>query len=431
MTARLTDSQLQELIYTAKPDVWAHEVIEPAMDIRLDAWQVDFLKDRSKTILLNCHRQSGKSFMTALKTLHTILFKDGSLVVLFSPTQKQSNELFRKIRNLIHMIPGYERMLRIDNITSLELSNGSRVESLPATNWTVRGYTADLVVIDEAAGVDDRLYAAVSPMVLERDGQFVQMSTPHGKIGRFWDDYNRDHWKKYEIKASENPRMRHPRYLDSLSRQREELGTRIYEQEYECKFLGDQEGSIFKRAWFRYVPVPPDTGDRVRFWDLAATAEDIKKGNDPDWTAGVLMSYDENTGQACVEDVVHFRGSPNEVELMLASTRDRDGPGTMIRQEEEGGSSGKIVTADFARTIFRGYDYIARKPTGKKSERIRPFAAAMERGDVTIVRASWNREYEDELLSFPLGPHDDMVDGTSGAYTELTQNQATANVWIL
>lgn len=430
MTQNLSDAQLLELIYTAKPEIWAREVIEPAMNITLDPWQIRFLKDRSKSILLNCHRQSGKSFMTAVKTLWTALFIDNSLTVLFSPTQKQSNELFRKVRNLIHLVPAYENMLKIDNVTSLELSNGSRVESLPATNWTVRGYTANLVVIDEAAGVDDRLYAAVSPMLLERDGQFVQMSTPHGKLGRFWEDYNRDHWKKYEIKASENPRMRSEHYLESLSRQRDELGTRIYEQEYECKFLGDQEGSIFKRAWFHYVDAPQTDCYRVRFWDLAATAKDIKKGNDPDWTAGVLMSYNENTGKACIEDVVHFRGSPAEVESMLSATRDRDGD-IMIRQEQEGGSSGKIVTSNFARTIFRGCDYVARHPTGDKLTRANPFAAAMERGDVSIVRASWNREYEDELLSFPLGRHDDLVDASTGAYTELTEFCSTPNVWIV
>jgi predicted phage terminase large subunit-like protein len=430
---RYTDDELQMLIYTAEPVTWAHEVVEPAMGIVMDPWQLDFLEDRSKAILLNCHRQSGKSLMTAVKALHTALFRDGSLTVLFSPTQKQSNELFRKIRDLIHLIPSYEKMLKVDNITSLELTNGSRVESLPATNWTVRGYTADLVVIDEAAGVDDRLYAAVSPMLLERNGQFIQMSTPHGKLGRFWEDYNRDTWKKYEVRASQNPRMQAGRYLESLGRPREELGSRIYSQEYECRFLGDQEGSIFKRAWFRYTDVLPEGGEKVRFWDLAATAADLKKGNDPDWTAGVLMNYCPDTGQTCIEDVVHFRGSPHEVEQMLTNVRNRDGPYVHIRQEQEGGSSGKIVTAAFARTIFRGCDYVARSPVGKgdKLQRASPFAAALERGDVSFLRADWNREYEDELCAFPLGPHDDMVDATSGAYTEVTEYQATANAWVV
>ena len=49
---------------------------------------------------------------------------------------------------------------------SFPLANGSRIIALPGTEKTIRGYAAaDLVVIDEAARVEDDLLTAVRPML--------------------------------------------------------------------------------------------------------------------------------------------------------------------------------------------------------------------------------------------------------------------------
>src|SRR5262245_54237121 len=64
-----------------------------------DPWQRQFLLCADRQVLLNCCRQSGKSTTTAARALHTALFLPGSLVLLLSPTQRQSAELFRKVRD--------------------------------------------------------------------------------------------------------------------------------------------------------------------------------------------------------------------------------------------------------------------------------------------------------------------------------------------
>ena len=52
-----------------------------------------------------------------------------------------------------------------ETLQRLELENGSRVISLPGNEKTVRGLASvDLIVIDEAARVDDELLAATRPM---------------------------------------------------------------------------------------------------------------------------------------------------------------------------------------------------------------------------------------------------------------------------
>ncbi len=87
--------------------------------------------------------------------------------------------------------------------------------------------------------------------------------------------------------------------------------------------------------------------------------------------------------------------------------------------EEEGGSSGKIVTDDFARTVFLGHIFRTVKPTGDKATRASPLASAAERGNVKVVRAPWLNDWLDELCLFPVGAHDDQVDTAAYGYSLL------------
>ena len=62
-----------------------------------DAWQRALLLAPERQILLNCSRQSGKSTTVSALALHTALFTPGGLVLLLSPSLRQSGEIFRKV----------------------------------------------------------------------------------------------------------------------------------------------------------------------------------------------------------------------------------------------------------------------------------------------------------------------------------------------
>ena len=68
-----------------------------------------------------------------------------------------------------------------------EFANGSRVIALPGSERTVRGYAgARLIVLDEAARVDDDLLAALRPTMATVDGSLIMLTTPAGKRGEFY-----------------------------------------------------------------------------------------------------------------------------------------------------------------------------------------------------------------------------------------------------
>jgi hypothetical protein len=67
-----------------------------AVGIEPDRWQADLLRSTAARILLNCARQSGKSTVAGVLAVHAALYEAGALILLLSPTLRQSQELFKK-----------------------------------------------------------------------------------------------------------------------------------------------------------------------------------------------------------------------------------------------------------------------------------------------------------------------------------------------
>jgi hypothetical protein len=124
----------------------------------------------------------------------------------------------------------------------LELANGSRIASLPADEATIRGFSGvGLLIIDEAARVNDALYCAVRPMLAVSQGKLVALSTPFGKRGWFYGEWSSSgNWQRVRVTAAECPRIR----PDFLAEERQALGERWFRQEYECSFE-DNMGAVF------------------------------------------------------------------------------------------------------------------------------------------------------------------------------------------
>lgn len=206
-----------------------------------DLWQEDLLRSSSSRTLLNCSRQSGKSTISAIVALHRALYHPGSLVLCLAPALRQSQELFGKVagfyRDLGRPVPPQgERKL------SLELENGSRIVTLPGSEKTIRGFSgASLLLVDEAARVDDGLYYAVRPMLAVSGGSLMMMSTPFGKRGVFFEEWTgTGDWERYEVPASECPRIP----AGFLEEERRTLPRRVYRQEYENSFE-ETEDQVF------------------------------------------------------------------------------------------------------------------------------------------------------------------------------------------
>lgn len=184
----------------------------------------------------------------------------------------------------------------------------------------------------------------------------------------------------------------------------------------------DPRGGMFKREWFNLVTELPPHGYTVRYWDLAASTE--AEFNDPDWTVGTRMSL-TNEGGVVISDIRRFRGTPKQNEDIIAETAHSDGPHVDIFMEQEPGSSGKAVIDHYRRNVLKGYTFRSDKEyrTTKKEIRAKPFSAAAEQGQVSILVGPWVTPFLDEHVIFPDGRHDDQVDSAVGAFQMITKMQ--------
>lgn len=207
-----------------------------------DPWQRDLLNSGSRRVLLNCSRQSGKSTMAAVLALHRALYHPGSLVLCLAPALRQSQELFAKLGTFYGAL-GEPLRAYGERKLSLELTNGSRIVTFPGSERTVRGFSgASLLIVDEAARVDDDLYFAVRPMLAVSGGALMMLSTPYGRRGVFFEEYtNGTGWEKYEVTAEQCPRIS----SEFLEEERRALGQWWYRQEYFCSFE-EAEGAFFR-----------------------------------------------------------------------------------------------------------------------------------------------------------------------------------------
>jgi len=199
-----------------------------------DPWQTRVAQSRSDRILLNCCRQSGKSTLTAALALEAAFQERGALILVLSPSMRQSAETFRKVLDLYGSCTGTVP-LTAESTLRLELVNHSRIVSLPGSESTVRGYSrVRLLIVDEAARCEDSLYYSIRPMLAVSGGRLVALSTPWGRRGWFYGEWTSgEGWERVSIPAEECPRI--PESF--LEEERRTLPLLWFQSEYMCEFV--------------------------------------------------------------------------------------------------------------------------------------------------------------------------------------------------
>lgn len=244
-----------DLAYRLDAATWAR-----SLGFAPDPWQAALLRSNAPRVLLNCARQTGKSTTTALLALHTAIFDPGALVLLLSPSLRQSSELFRRVASYYSRV-GRAAPAEAESALRLELENGSRVVSLPGREETVRGFSGvSLLVIDEAARVEDALYLSTRPMLATSAGRLLALSTPFGRRGWWWREWEQGGagWERVKVAATDCPRIS----AAFLAEERQHLGPWWYAQEYEATFMDSQASA------FTYETVMAALKDEVEPWAL-------------------------------------------------------------------------------------------------------------------------------------------------------------------
>jgi len=241
---------LKDEAYKLDPPRWCREVLafEP------DEWAQTVMMSPARYVIENVSRQAGKSTCSAAIAVHRAIFFPGSLILVVSPTLRQSGELQRKCMKFYNIVDPKHEGLVEDTKLSVLLANGSRIIALPGQEDTLRGYSApDLIIEDEASRVKDDLYTAVRPMLATNQGRLILLSTPNGKTGHFhkiWTEGGPE-WLKILVTADDIPRIS----KEFLDNERLNMTESEFLQEYYCEFQ-DAEGAVFSSDLFRSLANP-------------------------------------------------------------------------------------------------------------------------------------------------------------------------------
>ena len=285
-----------------------------------DEWQKRLLASSAKKIIVNVARQQGKSTTAAAKAVHRAIHFPGSCVLIVAPAVPQAFELRRKIDEHLRNSKVTLKMIA-DNKRELEFENGSRIIIVAADEDTVRSYTADMIIEDEAAMVPDAVYEAMEPMLLVSEGQHILLGTPKGMkkhhFSDIWHDTDKSGWDRYEVNAWQNPRV--PRTtLQALKEEKERLGRLWwFQQEYECSFVAAAQGLVYPYESKKNATLALKRDDR--WWQYVLG---IDYGYS-DSTAFVVMGWQKDDPNIYVVETLEQRGllAPEAAEIALALTK--------------------------------------------------------------------------------------------------------------
>jgi predicted phage terminase large subunit-like protein len=202
----------------------------------------------------------------------------------------------------------------------------------------------------------------------------------------------------------------------------ENIKREIGDYEFEALFQGNPtppDGAIINREWLKKIPlneIPPiDTW--VRYWDIA-----VSEKQTADYTVGALIGFGADQ-TIYLRNITRFRAnwpqacehiasiSETEYEQFKASKQNYH-VGIDARMSQQG-----FVQDLFTKGIFKHVSLWPDTSRGDKVQRASGWAARARFDKFRMVSdVTWNQDFINECLAFPLGKHDDQIDAVSGGY---------------
>lgn len=380
---------------------------------RMHLDQRKILQSPVRNKVLSMGRRWGKS------TLAVSILSDspkgainGFPVALFAPSYKLLDASFRELKTVLRPI-----IKRTDTAQKrIELITGGSIDCFTLLDEDAgRSRKFSIAVLDEAAhcrNLEDIWNKSIRATLTDYQGSAWFMSSPNGhnyyKTGLFdrgiIDSKIYDpNWASYQLPTSSNPHIS----KDEILIAKKELPELVFDQEYNGSFVS-VEGALLRPSYIKEGE-PPDNVPltTVIGTDLALTTKDSS-----DYTAIVVLSKCPK-GNLYVREVLRFRGQFNEVMTEIKRMYSKWKP-KLVAIEKVAFQT--AIMQELLRTTT--LNVVGLVPTTDKVTRFQPLVSRYEQGLVYHSK-KLIPEFEKELLTFPLGKNDDMVDGFSLAFKAL------------
>jgi len=207
---------------------------EVFFDFKPFPYQERLLRDPSKRIVSCMGRQTGKTTTIAVKAIHFTFSNEDATVLVTSPSLRQSMIMFDRILGFIYRSPILLQSVARKTRTIVQLTNGSRIIALPCSENLLRGYSAHMCIMDEAAFMPEQVITQiVFPMLSTTDGYAIFLSTPWGRDHFFYRAFMNPAYSVHRVKSEECPLISR----EFLEEMRTNMTREAYLMEYEAEFV--------------------------------------------------------------------------------------------------------------------------------------------------------------------------------------------------
>lgn len=154
--------------------------------IELYPYQKDLIMKahNGRAVVAECARQAGKTTAITVIILHYVLFNKDKNVAILANKAEVSREILARIQLAYEHLPQWlQQGIEEWNKGSVKLENGSRIMATATSSNNIRGFTVNMLFIDEAAFVEgwDEFYTSVLPTISSgKTTKIILVSTVNG-----------------------------------------------------------------------------------------------------------------------------------------------------------------------------------------------------------------------------------------------------------
>ena len=373
--------------------------------------QKQILTQARRFNVVACGRRFGKTKMGAIILAYPLIDRKRPCG-WFAPNYRLLEEAYNEHKSIYK--PIIARAV-VTPFPRIELITGAVIDywTLDDPTTVARGRKYDTIIVDEAAMaryLEQAWTEALRPTLTDFAGSAYFLSTPKG--GNYFKtlyDYaltgGDADWACWQMPTTTNPHI-----LESeVEAARKSIPSVAFAQEYLADFV-DAAGARVKREWLRSAECPPGLPVYLGV-DLA-----ISQKEDADYTSIAALSRDSE-GKVYVLDVARTRTDFGGVLRFVEDMAAKWNPALIGIEKVQYQAAVIQELLKRTRLPVRGI-----KPDKDKVTRFAPLEARYEQGLVYHV-PGLPHFFEDELLSFPIGKHDDCVDALSYAFQMVNQRR--------
>jgi predicted phage terminase large subunit-like protein len=375
--------------------------------------QKQIVDHASRFNIVRCGRRFGKTDLLIDRAIDTV--SDGFPFGWFSPTYKVLTEPYAILKEIL--TPAIKRSS--DSDKRIELYGGGVIEFWSMENEDAgKSRKYKRVGVDECAMVRDlqtRWENAIRPTLSDYKGDAYFCSTPKG-LNYFYDLHCKAErgdvgWKTFHATTYDNPFIS----KSEIDTAKADLPSLVFSQEYMAEFVSGA-GALIDRDWLQTKAPPPLDSLEIKMGVDFGLSEKTMA----DYTAIAVIGRErvKDGYRYWVLDVDRMRGSLQDILAFIKRKAAIWNPSlvTVEKVQAQTWAAQELLrTTNLPINALNPQNY-----GGEKNDKVGRSQSLRGRYEHGLVIHSTGltlpNEFEDELLSFPIGNHDDMVDALVYAY---------------